>query len=98
MFSPARSPSVRRVLTAGALAAALGVAACGGASTGGGATGGGASTAGGASTGGGASTAPGPDPNAPETSPAGDIPDNQAYVAYAPPRAGYSVKVPEGWS
>jgi len=81
MFSPARSSSVRRVLTAGALAAALGVAACGGASTGGG-----------------ASTAPGPDPNAPETSPAGDIPDNQAYVAYAPPRAGYSVKVPEGWS
>jgi hypothetical protein len=33
-----------------------------------------------------------------ETNPSGDIPDNQAYVAYAPPRAGYSVKVPEGWS
>jgi len=37
-------------------------------------------------------------PNAKESSPAGDIPDNQAYVAYAPPGAGYSVKVPEGWS
>jgi hypothetical protein len=37
-------------------------------------------------------------PNAPEVSPAGDIPDNQAYVAYSPPGASYSVKVPEGWS
>ena len=35
---------------------------------------------------------------APESSPPGDIPDNQAYVAYAPPSASYSVKVPEGWS
>jgi hypothetical protein len=35
---------------------------------------------------------------APEVSPAGDIPDNQAYVRYAPPAAGFSVKVPEGWS
>lgn len=37
-------------------------------------------------------------PSAPEKSPSGDIPDNQAYVAYSPPGAGYSVKVPEGWS
>jgi hypothetical protein len=37
-------------------------------------------------------------PNAPEKSPPGDIPDNQAFVAYAPPGASYSVKVPEGWS
>jgi hypothetical protein len=37
-------------------------------------------------------------PNAPEHSPPGDIPDNQAFVAYAPPGASYSVKVPEGWS
>src|SRR3954471_5285300 len=36
-------------------------------------------------------------PNAPEVSPPGDIPDNQAYVRYAPPGGGYSVKVPEGW-
>jgi hypothetical protein len=43
------------------------------------------------------STASGPT-NAPEKSPPGDIPDNQAYVPYSPPRAGYSVKVPEGWS
>jgi hypothetical protein len=38
------------------------------------------------------------DPNAKESSPPGDIPDNQAFVAYSPPGAGYSVKVPEGWS
>jgi hypothetical protein len=36
--------------------------------------------------------------NAPEVNPAGDIPDNQAYVAYAPPGGGFTVKVPEGWS
>jgi hypothetical protein len=38
------------------------------------------------------------DPNATEASPPGDIPDNQAFVPYHPPGAGYSVKVPEGWS
>jgi hypothetical protein len=47
--------------------------------------------------GGGSSSKPA-NPNAPEHSPPGDIPDNQAYVPYAPPRAGYVVKVPEGWS
>ena len=29
---------------------------------------------------------------------AGDIPDNQVFVTYAPPAGGFSVKVPEGWS
>jgi hypothetical protein len=38
------------------------------------------------------------DPNTKAVSPAGDIPDNQAYVAYSPPGADYSVKVPEGWA
>lgn len=51
---------------------------------------------GGSSSSGGASTAP--NPNAAEVNPAGDIPDNQAFVAYSPPGAGYSVKVPEGWA
>lgn len=37
-------------------------------------------------------------PSATETSPAGDIPDNQAFVPYSPPGGGFSVKVPEGWS
>jgi hypothetical protein len=47
---------------------------------------------------GGAGQTPTVNPNGPEVSPAGDIPDNQAYVAYSPPGAGYSVKVPEGWA
>lgn len=38
------------------------------------------------------------DPNAAEASPPGDIPDNQAFVPYSPPGAGYQVSVPEGWS
>ena len=33
-----------------------------------------------------------------ESSPPGDIPDNQAFVAFKPPSAHYSVKVPEGWA
>jgi hypothetical protein len=37
-------------------------------------------------------------PNTKESSPAGDIPDNQAYVAFTPPSGGFSVKVPEGWA
>ena len=37
-------------------------------------------------------------PNAAEKSPPGDIPDNQAFVAYAPPGTSYSVNVPEGWA
>jgi hypothetical protein len=30
--------------------------------------------------------------------PAGDIPDNQVFVVYAPPSGRFSVKVPEGWA
>ena len=41
--------------------------------------------------------APAADPNGPEVNPSGDIPDDQAFVRYSPPGAGYSVKVPEGW-
>jgi hypothetical protein len=37
-------------------------------------------------------------PNAPEVSPSGDIPDNQAYVPFSAPRTNVTVKVPEGWS
>jgi hypothetical protein len=37
-------------------------------------------------------------PNSAENSPPGDIPDNQAYVAYSPPGSGFTVKVPEGWA
>ena len=37
-------------------------------------------------------------PKTAEASPAGDIPDNQAYVAYRPTGGSFSVKVPEGWA
>jgi hypothetical protein len=37
-------------------------------------------------------------PNAPEQSPPGDIPDNQAFVRFTPNGANFSVKVPEGWA
>jgi hypothetical protein len=33
-----------------------------------------------------------------DTAPPGDIPDNQAFVAYSPPDSLYTVKVPEGWA
>jgi len=41
-----------------------------------------------------------PSPAATESNPAGDIPDNQAYVTYTASGQGqtFSVKVPEGWS
>jgi hypothetical protein len=65
-----------------ALAAALVAAGCGGGSS--------SSSSG--------SSAKAPNPNTPEKSPPGDIPDNQAYVAYTPPGQKFSVKVPEGWS
>jgi hypothetical protein len=37
-------------------------------------------------------------PKGQEVNPAGDIPDNQAYVPYQPPAGGFTVDVPEGWS
>ena len=33
-----------------------------------------------------------------EVNAAGDIPDDQAFVTYAPAGAGYTVEVPEGWA
>ena len=36
-------------------------------------------------------------PIAAEKNPPGDIPDNQAFVAFKPP-LGFSIKVPEGWA
>jgi hypothetical protein len=75
----------RTVLAAGAAIVVLGAAGCGGASSSS------------SSSGGGQASKPA-NPNAPEVNAAGDIPDNQAYVAYSPPGGGYTVKVPEGWS
>ena len=33
-----------------------------------------------------------------ESNPAGDIPDTQAFVPFAPASGGFSLKVPEGWA
>src|SRR3954470_20225874 len=43
-------------------------------------------------------SAPTPAPTGGDNSPPGDIPDNQVFVTYSPADAGFSVKVPEGWS
>jgi hypothetical protein len=56
----------------------------------------GATACGSSSSGGSSTTAA--NPNTKESSPPGDIPDNQAYVAFTPPAGGFSVKVPEGWA
>jgi hypothetical protein len=76
-------------LACGAAVTALLTAGCGGGSSAPGATQAKSTPA--------ATSTPSPT-TTPEVNPAGDIPDNQAYVAFTPPRAGYSVKVPEGWS
>jgi hypothetical protein len=79
-------PPMPRILVATTLAAALAVAVAGCGSSG--SSGSTSSTSSNASK-----------PAAPtgkEQSPVGDIPDNQAYVAYR--GSGFSVKVPEGWA
>jgi hypothetical protein len=43
-------------------------------------------------------SSPSSPPSGGDTSPPGDIPDNQAFVTYTPPGARFSVNVPEGWS
>lgn len=43
-------------------------------------------------------TQAGVDPNAPETNPAGDIPDNQVFVPYTSASGKTTVSVPEGWA
>jgi hypothetical protein len=39
-----------------------------------------------------------PRPASTEINPPGDIPDNQVFVAYRPPGAKFTVRVPEGWA
>jgi hypothetical protein len=46
----------------------------------------------------GSSTPSAPPPSPTEVSPAGDIPDDQAFVTFHAPGAPFTVKVPEGWS
>jgi hypothetical protein len=51
-----------------------------------------------AACGGSSSSSTGPNPNAAEKSPPGDIPDNQAYVRFHPAGGDFSLAVPEGWA
>jgi hypothetical protein len=44
------------------------------------------------------STVPGVNPNGTEAPVAGDIPDNQVFVTYAPPSGGYTLEYPQGWA
>jgi hypothetical protein len=37
-------------------------------------------------------------PKAPDSTPLGDIPDNQVYVPYRPADGSFTVEVPEGWA
>lgn len=46
----------------------------------------------------GATSRPAPSAVTTESNPPGDIPDDQAFVAFSVPGAPVSVKVPEGWS
>jgi hypothetical protein len=92
---------LRATLAAGAAILALGAGVLGCGSSSGTSTSSGASSSGGSSTSTTANTkttANAVNPNAPDFTPPGDIPDTQVYVSYSPPGGGYSVKVPEGWS
>jgi hypothetical protein len=71
------------------VASSVALAACGSASSAASPTGG--STPSGA-------TVTSPSPNAVESNPSGDIPDNQAFVAYQDPAGRFTVTVPEGWA
>ncbi len=91
----------RTAATAGAaIVTALALAACGAASAGGSTPVASApqpsGTQSGANTPG--ATATPPVPVATESNPPGDIPDNQAFVAYVSTTGGFTVKVPEGWA
>jgi hypothetical protein len=46
----------------------------------------------------GPATSPGKASGGGDATPPGDIPDNQAFVAFATPGGNYSIKVPEGWA
>jgi hypothetical protein len=78
-----RNPTRTLAVAAAALATAAVLAGCGASAT---APSGSATLS--------SSTAAAPTP---ESNPAGDIPDNQAYVPFTPPTGLFTVSVPEGW-
>ena len=79
-----RNPTRTLAVAAAALATAAVLAGCGASAT---APSGSATLS--------SSTAAAPTP---ESNPAGDIPDNQAFVPFTPPTGLFTVSVPEGWA
>ncbi|MFF3655123.1 hypothetical protein [Streptomyces olivochromogenes] len=91
----ARVRTVRSLGVVGLVLAAAVTAGCSGSSSGPPA----ASHASSGSDSGSATTAgAGATPAPTESNPPGDIPDNQAYVAFRPSGGAFTVKVPEGWA
>ena len=83
------------VLTAVGLLAGCGSGGSGASTAGGGSTAGSASTAGGGST---AAQETGAVPSEAQSAATGDIPDNQTFLLFHDPKAGYSIRYPEGWA
>jgi hypothetical protein len=83
----------KRIVVVACVTAAFVLASCGGSSNNSSST----TTSNGSTSNGSTAPSNGVDPNATEANPAGDIPDNQVYVAYTDARGPFSVKVPEGW-
>ncbi|MGW4980031.1 hypothetical protein [Streptomyces mirabilis] len=91
----ARVRTVRSLGVVGLVLAAAVTAGCSGSSSGPPAASHASSGSGsGSATTAGAGAAPAPT----ESNPPGDIPDNQAYVAFRPSGGAFTVKVPEGWA
>ncbi|MFD6999221.1 hypothetical protein ACFWA5_23840 [Streptomyces mirabilis] len=87
----ARVRTVRSLGVVGLVLAAAVTAGCSGSSSG-------PPAASHASSGSGTSARAGAAPAPTESNPPGDIPDNQAYVAFRPSGGAFTVKVPEGWA
>ncbi|MFD9511621.1 hypothetical protein [Streptomyces mirabilis] len=87
----ARVRTVRSLGVVGLVLAAAVTAGCSGSSSG-------PPAASHASSGSGSNARAGAAPAPTESNPPGDIPDNQAYVAFQPSGGAFTVKVPEGWA
>ncbi|MER5659855.1 hypothetical protein [Streptomyces mirabilis] len=87
----ARVRTVRSLGVVGLVLAAAVTAGCSGSSSG-------PPAASHASSGSGSNARAGAAPAPTESNPPGDIPDNQAYVAFQPSGGAFTMKVPEGWA
>jgi hypothetical protein len=86
---PPCAAMITRILLAGAALLVLAAAGCGGGSKHAGASGGSAPSGGGG---------PGALAADAKSAATGDIPDNQVFLTFRDPSAGYAIKYPEGWT